>query len=45
MAPSGLAAITAVLMAFVEGGDEILITDSVYAPARRVAAVCSAGWA
>ena len=37
VAPSGLAAVTAVLMAFVEAGDEILITDSVYAPARRVA--------
>ncbi len=36
-APSGLAAVTAVLMAFVEAGDEILITDSVYQPARRVA--------
>lgn len=37
VAPSGLAAITAVLMAFVEAGGDILITDSVYAPARRVA--------
>ncbi len=37
MAPSGLAAITAVLMAFAEAGDEILITDSVYQPTRRVA--------
>ena len=35
-APSGLAAITAVLMAFAEAGDEILITDSVYQPTRRV---------
>jgi cystathionine beta-lyase len=34
--PSGLSAVTAVLMAFVEAGDEILITDSVYEPARRV---------
>jgi cystathionine beta-lyase len=37
VAPSGLAAISAVLMAFVKAGDEILITDSVYAPTRRVA--------
>ena len=37
VAPSGLAAITAVLMAFAEAGDEILITDSVYQPTRRVA--------
>lgn len=37
LAPSGLAAVTAVLMAFVEAGDEILITDSVYHPTRRVA--------
>jgi cystathionine beta-lyase len=35
--PSGLAALTAVLTAFVSAGDEILITDSVYAPVRRVA--------
>lgn len=37
VAPSGLAAVTAVLMAFVKAGDHILITDSVYEPARRVA--------
>jgi len=37
VAPSGLSAITAVLMAFVETGDDILITDSVYHPTRRVA--------
>lgn len=37
VAPSGLAAITAVLMAFVEAGDDMLITDSVYGPTRRVA--------
>ncbi|WP_088346250.1 MULTISPECIES: cystathionine beta-lyase [Rhodomicrobium] len=37
VAPSGLAAITAVLMAFVEAGDDILITDNVYHPTRRVA--------
>lgn len=35
--PSGLAAITAVLMAFVEAGDDILIADNVYQPTRRVA--------
>ncbi len=37
VAPSGLAAITAVLIAFVEAGDEILIADNVYHPTRRVA--------
>jgi cysteine-S-conjugate beta-lyase len=37
VAPSGLAAITAVLLAFTSAGDHILITDSVYQPARRVA--------
>ena len=36
VAPSGLAAITAVLTAFAEAGDEILISDSVYQPTRRV---------
>ncbi len=37
IAPSGLAAITAVLLAYVEAGDHVLITDNVYFPARRVA--------
>jgi cystathionine beta-lyase len=37
VAPSGLAAVTLVLMAFAEAGGEILITDSVYQPVRRVA--------
>ena len=35
MAPSGLAAISAALLAFVEAGDHILVTDSVYRPTRR----------
>lgn len=33
--PSGLAAITGALMAFVEQGDHLLVTDSVYHPTRR----------
>jgi cysteine-S-conjugate beta-lyase len=32
--PSGLAAITAALAAFVKSGDHLLVTDSVYAPTR-----------
>ena len=35
LAPSGLAAISASLLAFVEAGDHILVTDSVYRPTRR----------
>ena len=35
LTPSGLSAITASLMAFVESGDHILVTDSVYSPTRR----------
>jgi cysteine-S-conjugate beta-lyase len=35
LAPSGLAAIAASLLAFVQAGDEILVVDSVYRPARR----------
>jgi cystathionine beta-lyase len=37
VAPSGLAALTLVMTAFTKAGDEILITDSVYQPVRRVA--------
>lgn len=37
VAPSGLAAITAVLLAFTAAGDHILISDSIYQPTRRVA--------
>jgi cystathionine beta-lyase len=37
VAPSGLAAITATLLAFTAAGDHILISDSVYQPTRRVA--------
>ncbi len=36
VAPSGLSAITAVLVAFTEAGDHILVTDAVYHPTRRV---------
>jgi cystathionine beta-lyase len=35
LAPSGLAAITASLLAFTKTGDHILVTDSVYRPTRR----------
>lgn len=35
--PSGLAAITIPLLAFLEAGDHLLITDSVYHPTRRFA--------
>src|SRR5688572_15452647 len=37
VAPSGLAALTLVMTAFVAAGDDILIPDSVYQPVRRVA--------
>jgi cysteine-S-conjugate beta-lyase len=33
--PSGLAAISSALMAFLKAGDHLLITDAVYGPARR----------
>lgn len=35
LAPSGLAAITNAVLAFVRSGDHILVTDSVYRPTRR----------
>ncbi len=35
LAPSGLAAITMALSAFVEAGDHLLITDSTYTPTRN----------
>jgi cysteine-S-conjugate beta-lyase len=35
LAPSGLSAIATSLLAFVQAGDEILVVDSVYRPARR----------
>ncbi len=35
LTPSGLSAIVASLLAFVSAGDEILVTDSIYRPARR----------
>ncbi len=34
---SGIAAITATLLAFVRSGDHVLIADAVYAPTRRIA--------
>jgi len=37
LAPSGLAAVTMAMSAFLEAGDEVLITDNVYGPGRRVA--------
>jgi cystathionine beta-lyase len=36
VAPSGLAAITAVLTAFTAAGDHVLVADTVYQPTRRV---------
>ncbi|MDE2385510.1 MAG: cystathionine beta-lyase [Alphaproteobacteria bacterium] len=36
VAPSGLAAITAALLAFLKAGDHLLITDTVYAPVRHL---------
>jgi cysteine-S-conjugate beta-lyase len=33
--PSGLAAITAVLLALLKSGDDLLVSDSIYAPTRR----------
>ncbi len=33
--PSGLAAVTGALLAFVKTGDHVLVTDSVYGPTRR----------
>jgi len=36
LTPSGLSAIAASLLAFVSAGDEILVSDSVYRPTRRV---------
>ncbi len=35
LTPSGLGAISAALLAFVEAGDHIIVTDSVYRPTRR----------
>ena len=34
LAPSGLAAVTLALMAFLKAGDHLLMTDSVYRPTR-----------
>lgn len=35
MVPSGLAAITTTLLAFLSAGDHVLVTDAVYGPTRR----------
>jgi len=35
LAPSGLSAIAAALLAFVKSGDRVLVSDSVYGPTRR----------
>ncbi|MEM7621521.1 MAG: cystathionine beta-lyase [Pseudomonadota bacterium] len=35
LTPSGLSAVTTAIMALVEAGDHILVTDSVYQPTRR----------
>lgn len=37
LVPSGLAAVTVPLLAFLSAGDHVLITDSVYRPTRRFA--------
>jgi cystathionine beta-lyase len=37
MVPSGLAAVTVPLLAFLSAGDHVLITDSVYSPTRNFA--------
>ncbi|MBI1392479.1 MAG: cystathionine beta-lyase [Alphaproteobacteria bacterium] len=37
LAPSGLQAVIAAMLAFVEAGDDILITDGVYDPTRKFA--------
>lgn len=37
LAPSGLMAVAGAILAFVEGGDHVLITDSVYDPVRAFA--------
>lgn len=41
--PSGLAAITATLLAFLKTGDHLLMVDSVYAPTRRFCDTVLAG--
>jgi len=35
LAPSGFSAVTTALLAFIEAGDHILVTDSVYQPTRK----------
>jgi cysteine-S-conjugate beta-lyase len=37
LAPSGMASITTALLALVQAGDHVLVTDSVYRPTRRFA--------
>jgi len=43
-APSGLAAITSVLLAFLKSGDHLLVTDSVYGPVRHFCDTLLAGY-
>jgi cystathionine beta-lyase len=44
VAPSGLAAITTTLLAFLKPGDHLLMTDSVYAPARNFCDTLLKNW-
>ncbi len=44
LAPSGLAAITLVNMAFLKAGDEVLLPNNVYGPSREQARVLLAGF-
>ncbi len=43
LVPSGLAAIALIDLAFLKGGDEVLLPDNVYAPSRELAARMPAG--
>ena len=43
--PSGLAAISTALLAVLNAGDHLLVTDSAYQPTRRFATACSGAMA
>ena len=43
VAPSGLAAVTAVMLAFLKTGDHLLVTDTVYGPVRHLCHTLLAG--
>ena len=43
VAPSGLAAVTAVMLAFLKTGDHLLVTDTVYQPVRHLCHTLLAG--